>query len=312
MGERQKGRNDLKLASLRRDREWVAIARDVAVDLVDADPALDRPLAAGRGGRPLPRGGRRRVPAEGLRSAAYARPGLVVEVGDHDVEALEAVGAAVGDDVAGLPPVLGRVGQRPQRAPALDADDVPIGFHDRQGRPARYGRPPCAWCPERRGAGAWWRPRGRATRPDHSTGSARRSSTPSRASARWRGPGSSTSSPGPARWASRRCRGARPTPPSWTPTGRPSTRVRANLDATGLGGRAGVVAGPAEAPPAAARAARRRWRRRSTSCCSTRPTPPTTRRGRACSAAGGAGAPDGDRRRRIGPRRGPSRRAGMR
>ena len=38
MGERQKGRNDLKLASLRRDREWVAKAREVAFDLVDADP----------------------------------------------------------------------------------------------------------------------------------------------------------------------------------------------------------------------------------------------------------------------------------
>ena len=34
MGERQKGRNDLKLASLRRDREWVERAREVAVDLV--------------------------------------------------------------------------------------------------------------------------------------------------------------------------------------------------------------------------------------------------------------------------------------
>jgi ATP-dependent DNA helicase RecG len=40
MGERQKGRNDLKLASLRRDREWVAKAREVAFALVDADPTL--------------------------------------------------------------------------------------------------------------------------------------------------------------------------------------------------------------------------------------------------------------------------------
>jgi len=40
MGERQKGRNDLKLASLRRDREWVTRAREVAVELVDADPQL--------------------------------------------------------------------------------------------------------------------------------------------------------------------------------------------------------------------------------------------------------------------------------
>jgi ATP-dependent DNA helicase RecG len=40
MGERQKGRNDLKLASLRRDREWVAKAREVAFELVGDDPAL--------------------------------------------------------------------------------------------------------------------------------------------------------------------------------------------------------------------------------------------------------------------------------
>lgn len=40
MGERQKGRTDLKLASLRRDRAWVERAREVAFDLVDADPGL--------------------------------------------------------------------------------------------------------------------------------------------------------------------------------------------------------------------------------------------------------------------------------
>jgi ATP-dependent DNA helicase RecG len=40
LGERQKGRNDLKLASLRRDRDWVRKARDVAFELVDADPTL--------------------------------------------------------------------------------------------------------------------------------------------------------------------------------------------------------------------------------------------------------------------------------
>jgi len=40
MGERQKGRNDLKLASLRRDREWVEKAREVAFALVDEDPGL--------------------------------------------------------------------------------------------------------------------------------------------------------------------------------------------------------------------------------------------------------------------------------
>ncbi len=41
MGEKQKGRNDLKLASLRRDREWVEKAREVAFGLIDADPDLD-------------------------------------------------------------------------------------------------------------------------------------------------------------------------------------------------------------------------------------------------------------------------------
>jgi len=40
LGTRQKGRSDLKLASLRRDKEWVAKARDVAFDIVDSDPTL--------------------------------------------------------------------------------------------------------------------------------------------------------------------------------------------------------------------------------------------------------------------------------
>ena len=37
MGERQKGRSDLKLASLRRDRPWVERAREVAFAIVDGD-----------------------------------------------------------------------------------------------------------------------------------------------------------------------------------------------------------------------------------------------------------------------------------
>jgi ATP-dependent DNA helicase RecG len=41
-GERQKGRSDLKLASLRRDREVVQQARDAAVQVVDADPDLSQ------------------------------------------------------------------------------------------------------------------------------------------------------------------------------------------------------------------------------------------------------------------------------
>ena len=41
MGERQKGRNDLRLASLRRDREWVERAREVAIDMVGDGSALE-------------------------------------------------------------------------------------------------------------------------------------------------------------------------------------------------------------------------------------------------------------------------------
>ena len=49
MGERQKGRNDLRLASLRRDKEWVATARDVAIEMLDADPDLGRHPRPSRG-----------------------------------------------------------------------------------------------------------------------------------------------------------------------------------------------------------------------------------------------------------------------
>jgi ATP-dependent DNA helicase RecG len=40
MSTSQKGRSDLKLASLRRDRELVSLARDAAFEIVDADPHL--------------------------------------------------------------------------------------------------------------------------------------------------------------------------------------------------------------------------------------------------------------------------------
>jgi len=40
MSTSQKGRSDLKLASLRRDRNLVELARDVAFEIVDADPEL--------------------------------------------------------------------------------------------------------------------------------------------------------------------------------------------------------------------------------------------------------------------------------
>ncbi len=42
MSTAQKGRSDLKLASLRRDRELVALARDAAFEIVDGDPGLAR------------------------------------------------------------------------------------------------------------------------------------------------------------------------------------------------------------------------------------------------------------------------------
>jgi ATP-dependent DNA helicase RecG len=42
MGERQKGRNDLQLASLRRDREWVEKARAVAIEIVGDGTGLER------------------------------------------------------------------------------------------------------------------------------------------------------------------------------------------------------------------------------------------------------------------------------
>jgi ATP-dependent DNA helicase RecG len=47
MSSSQKGRSDLKLASLRRDRELVELARGAAFELVDADPGLtNHPLLA--------------------------------------------------------------------------------------------------------------------------------------------------------------------------------------------------------------------------------------------------------------------------
>jgi ATP-dependent DNA helicase RecG len=49
MGERQKGRSDLKLASLRRDRTWVERAREVAFAIVDGVDDHAGPGAAGAG-----------------------------------------------------------------------------------------------------------------------------------------------------------------------------------------------------------------------------------------------------------------------
>ena len=41
LGARQKGQNDLRLASLARDRELVTLARSVATQIIDADPLLE-------------------------------------------------------------------------------------------------------------------------------------------------------------------------------------------------------------------------------------------------------------------------------
>ena len=48
LGTRQKGVNDLKLASLRRHRRYVLLAREVAFQIVDADPGLARHQALAR------------------------------------------------------------------------------------------------------------------------------------------------------------------------------------------------------------------------------------------------------------------------
>jgi ATP-dependent DNA helicase RecG len=42
MNTAQKGRSDLRLASLRRDREMIEQARQVAFEIVDADPTFER------------------------------------------------------------------------------------------------------------------------------------------------------------------------------------------------------------------------------------------------------------------------------
>ena len=109
IGGRQTGRNDLKLASLRRDRELVELARDVAFEIVDADPTLDEhPLLADE--VELLLGAEETEPSRELRRS-------VVDVGDDDVPALEAVGAPVGDDVTGLEVLVGRRVERRRAVP---------------------------------------------------------------------------------------------------------------------------------------------------------------------------------------------------
>ena len=65
MGERQKGRNDLKLASLRRDREWVAGPARSPSSWSTPTPTWRRHPLLARRGRAVPGRGRR-VPAQGL------------------------------------------------------------------------------------------------------------------------------------------------------------------------------------------------------------------------------------------------------
>ncbi len=58
------------------------------------------------------------------RSVSGSVGGSVPVVGEHEVPAVEAVAAAVGDDVAGQPAALvGRVGEQVAVSPAVDADD---------------------------------------------------------------------------------------------------------------------------------------------------------------------------------------------
>ena len=65
-GERQKGRSDLKLASLRRDKEAVQHARAVAERLADEDPSPRPAPRPRRRAPPLPRRGGRGLPLQEL------------------------------------------------------------------------------------------------------------------------------------------------------------------------------------------------------------------------------------------------------
>ena len=78
MSTAQKGRSDLKLASLRRDRSWWSLAREAAFAIVDADPGLagHRLLVDELELLLSPRG--RGVPLQVLGNAAPRRPGSAV------------------------------------------------------------------------------------------------------------------------------------------------------------------------------------------------------------------------------------------
>ena len=73
MNTAQKGRSDLKLASLRRDRELVVQAREAAFEIVDADPLLaDHPVLADEL-RPAVQQRRRSLPVQELNGLPMRR-----------------------------------------------------------------------------------------------------------------------------------------------------------------------------------------------------------------------------------------------
>ena len=73
MSTAQKGRSDLKLASLRRDRELVELAREAAFEIVDADPDLSTSSAAARRARSAVHGRGRGLPDQVVATPDYRR-----------------------------------------------------------------------------------------------------------------------------------------------------------------------------------------------------------------------------------------------
>ena len=73
MSTAQKGRSDLKLASLRRDRELVQLARDAAFEIVDADPELAASPRAARRARPALHRRGRGLPRQVLNAPTMTR-----------------------------------------------------------------------------------------------------------------------------------------------------------------------------------------------------------------------------------------------
>ena len=76
MSTAQKGRSDLRLASLRRDRELVRLAREAAFEIVDADPTLAGQRRTPRRARPPPHRRGHRVPHPQLTHPSVAATGV--------------------------------------------------------------------------------------------------------------------------------------------------------------------------------------------------------------------------------------------